>query len=95
MKAKQQNPNIRVGALICGIPIDYAAFGEKLDAYSVNLSCEFINKEFVKDAHNRGLKVFVYTVNNPEDIERMYKLSVDGVFTNYPDRVNNFLNKGN
>ena len=64
---------------------------EKLNAYSVNPSIEFVDKTFVEDAHNRGLKVLVYTVNHPEDISRMYNLGVDGVFTNYPDRFNLIL----
>ena len=46
-----------------------------------------INPELVIDAHHRKLKVFVYTVNQPEEIEKMIEMGVDGVFTNYPDRV--------
>jgi len=33
------------------------------------------------------LKVYVYTVNEPEDLQAMVGLGVDGVFTNYPERV--------
>ncbi len=69
------------------MPIDYAALAEKLDAYSINVSQEFINKEFVEDAHQRGLKIFAFTVNEIDDIKRMRDLGVDGVFSNYPDRV--------
>jgi glycerophosphoryl diester phosphodiesterase len=29
----------------------------------------------------------VFTVDHPEDINKMRKLGVDGVFTNYPERV--------
>ena len=84
---KQLDNRIRIGALINGIPSNYAAFAQELGAYSVHQSLRFINDEFVRDAHRRGLKVFVYTVNSTEDIERMAALNVDGVFTNYPDRV--------
>ena len=55
------------------------------------MSIEFIDRLFVEDAHQRGLKVFVYTVNHPDDIERMYQLGVDGVFSDYPDRVLEFI----
>jgi len=47
-----------------------------------------VTEDFVKDAHMRGLKVFAYTVNHSDDIQRMHEMGVDGVFTNYPDRVN-------
>ena len=50
-----------------------------------------VNSAFVDDAHSRGLKVFVYTVNHPDDIQKMHDLGVDGVFTNYPDRVVSFV----
>lgn len=88
---RQLDPRIRIGALIAGVPLDYARFAENLGAYSVHQSIEFVNREFIDDAHDRNLKVFVYTVNHPEDIARMYALGVDGVFSNYPDRVLSFL----
>jgi len=88
---KKLDDRIRIGALIAGVPLDYALFAQKLAAYSVHISIEFVNREFITDAHDRNLKVFVYTVNHPEDIARMDDLGVDGVFTNYPDRVLSFL----
>ncbi|HET9147109.1 MAG TPA: glycerophosphodiester phosphodiesterase family protein [Acetobacteraceae bacterium] len=85
--ARSIDPAIRTGALIVGLPLTNAAFASELGAYSVHPSLEFIDREFVEDAHRRGLKVFVFTVNHPEDIARMAALGVDGLFTNYPDRV--------
>ncbi|MGB0846272.1 MAG: glycerophosphodiester phosphodiesterase [Thiolinea sp.] len=84
---KQINPGIRIGVLHCCLPADDAKSAADLGAYSVNPSLEFIDKRYVDDAHRRGLKVYVYTVNHPEDIARMRELGVDGVFTNYPERV--------
>jgi len=55
------NPNIEIGALITGIPIGFAEFAEKVNAKYVNLCIEFINQDFVDDAHKRGLKVYVWT----------------------------------
>ncbi|MGA7143487.1 MAG: glycerophosphodiester phosphodiesterase family protein [Desulfobacterales bacterium] len=81
------NPKIKLGAMMVGLPVDDAAFGESLGAYSVHLSLESIDPRFVKDAHARDLRVFVFTVDLPEDIEKMRGLGVDGVFTNYPERV--------
>jgi glycerophosphoryl diester phosphodiesterase len=83
------DPRIKLGAMMVGLPVDDAAFAESLDAYSVHLSFEFIDLRFVKDAHARGLRVFVFTVDLLEDIEEMRRLGVDGVFTNYPERVLN------
>ncbi len=84
---RQLDPRIKVGAMMVGLPVNDAAFAESLGAYSVHLSLEFIDRRFVDDAHSRGLRVFVFTVNHPEDIIKMVELGVDGVFTNYPERV--------
>lgn len=84
---RKLDPRIKVGAMIVGLPVDDAAFAESLGAYSVHLSLEFIDRRFVDDAHSRGLRVFVFTVNHPEDIIKMGEIGVDGVFTNYPERV--------
>jgi len=84
---KKLLPQVKISALVAHIPLNYAEFGEELGAYSVNLDMDFINQAFVDDAHKRGLKVFVYTVNDHDDIARMKALGVDGIFGNFPDRI--------
>ena len=86
-EAKKLQPEIRLGALIEKIPRGLAAFAEQLGAWSINPSKECVTAELVADAHRRGLKVFVFTVNKPKDITRMARLGVDGVFSDYPERV--------
>ncbi|WP_425293385.1 glycerophosphodiester phosphodiesterase [Hydrocarboniphaga effusa] len=39
------------------------------------------------DIKNQGRRVYVYTVNEPEDMHRLRAMGVDGVFTDYPDRA--------
>ena len=78
---------VKIGAIIAGIPIGYAECAVRVNAYSLHPSKEFINQALVDDAHGRGLKVFVYTPNAPQDIEMMKKLGVDGIFSDYPDRI--------
>ncbi len=86
-EVRRLDPGIRIGALIVGLPVNDAAFAAALGAYSLHLSLEFIDRRLVADAHARGLQVFVFTVNHPEDIRKMAQLGVDGVFTDFPERV--------
>jgi len=86
-EVRRIDPRIRLGVLNVGLPVDNAVFAAALGAYSVHLSMKSIDRRFVEDAHSRGLKVFVFTVNHPDDICRMQGLGVDGIFTNYPERV--------
>lgn len=80
-------PDVRLGAILAGNPIGYAEFGERLGAASVNMAYPFLTQEFVDDAHKRGLQVFAWPVDEPRDIERMKTLGVDGIFSNFPDRI--------
>lgn len=87
----QQRPEFTIGALTAGFPLDYARFATQLNAYSVHLDVDFINQAFVEDAHKRGLKVFVYTVDEYDDIQAMQMLGVDGVFSNFPSQIKPYI----
>ena len=65
----------------------YALSARHVRACAVNPALRFVTQRFVEDAHRRGLKVFVYTVNEPADIARMREWGVDGVFTDFPERA--------
>lgn len=83
----QQRPEFPIGALTACYPLDYAKFAEQLNAFSVHLDVDFISQRFVEDAHQRGLKVYVYTVDELVDIETMKALGVDGIFSNFPTKA--------
>ncbi len=80
-------PEIDKGLLLGCLPLSLAEMAEEIGAWSVNLDKELLCPELVEDAHNRGLKVLVFTVNTPRELERMRRLSVDGVFTNDLSRL--------
>ncbi|MGH8456543.1 MAG: glycerophosphodiester phosphodiesterase [Stenotrophobium sp.] len=84
---RQIAPEIPLGVLLCGVPLDWAGCAVELGAATLNIDDEFVDERLLADAHARGLKVFVYTVNQAEEIARMKKLGVDGVFTDYPERA--------
>lgn len=51
-----------------------------------------VSKDFVEAAHKLNLKVHVWTINKPEDMQRLLDIGVDGIMTDYPDRLLNLLN---
>lgn len=59
----------------------------RVRAVAVNPALRYVTRRFVEDAHRRGLKVFVYTVNDPADLARLRDWGVDGVFTDFPERA--------
>ena len=86
-ETKMLRPEIRLGALFEKRLPDMAARAERLGAWSLHVSRKLVTPELVADAHQRGLKVFVFTVNEPGEMARLNALGVDGIFTDYPDRV--------
>jgi len=86
-KVRKLNTRIRIGILIDRPRRHYAIFARRYDAYSVHVEINLASARFITRAHERGLKVFVYTVNNPEDIDRLQALGVDGIFTDFPELV--------
>ncbi len=86
-EAKRLCPEIRIGGLIVKTPRGLAKFAEALGAWSLHAGKHCVTPKLVVDAHRRGLKVFVFTINLPEEIARMKKLGVDGVFSDFPERV--------
>lgn len=90
---KKIAPAINIGALTASNPIHYARFAEDLQAYSVNADVSFINRAFVDDSHSRGIKVFVYTVDQPRDLLNLQAWGVDGVFCNAPAKAKKVLSR--
>ena len=46
-----------------------------------------VSEGAVTEAHGLGLKVLPWTVNNPADMARLIDLEVDGLISDYPDRL--------
>jgi glycerophosphoryl diester phosphodiesterase len=86
-EVKERCPDVRIGALISRVPRGLAMFAERLGAWSVHVDKRHVTPKLVADAHGRGLKVFAFTVNEPREIARMKTFGVDGVFSDFPERV--------
>lgn len=83
---KRRIPEIALGVLLCGVPLNLAGAASQLGAQVLSLDRDFADPTLIADAHQRGLRVFVYTVNEPEDIARFRAQGVDGVFSDFPER---------
>jgi len=86
-KVKQIIPELRISALLAGCPIGFCEFAEKIKAWAVQLHIRTITPEYVEDAHKRGLKVIAWDADHPDDINLMKQMKVDGIISNYPDKI--------
>jgi len=46
---------------------------------------KYVTPENIREAHELGLSVFVWTPDRKRDMERLKKMGVDGIITNRPD----------
>ncbi|MPY25213.1 glycerophosphodiester phosphodiesterase [Shewanella psychropiezotolerans] len=84
---RQRFPQALLAPLFEGVALNSQETTSRLDAYSLHLSLSFLTQDCVTQAQSRGLKVFVYTVDNESDMTQLQKMGVDGIFTNFPDRA--------
>lgn len=86
-------PQITTGMLIYGLPWSYIETAQKLQANIVIANLDFATKEIIDTVHHHNLPIWIYTVDQPYDIDHLRALQVDAIFTNYPERViPNFTN---
>ncbi len=52
-----------------------------------------VTEALVKEAQGIGLKVVPWTINTPADMERLLGWGVDGIITDYPDRLRDVMQK--
>jgi glycerophosphoryl diester phosphodiesterase len=60
------------------------------------LPCEYggitlVSAETLNAAHELGIEMFVWTINEIEDMEHLLRLGVDGIITDYPARLHDLL----
>jgi glycerophosphoryl diester phosphodiesterase len=79
--------DIRIGVLT-ETDVDLAlAFAKFIKAYSIHPYYHLLTAENVAQMQSKNFKVFTWTVNEPEDIIFVKLLNVDGIITDFPDRV--------
>lgn len=55
--------------------------------------CEVVTPRFVQAAHNRGVRVDVWTIDDPEEMRRLLDLGADVIMTNRPEVLGEVLGK--
>lgn len=87
LAVRRLQPDAQTLALIHGAPVDKARFAIDAQTTHAGINIEFATAEFISELQQSGLQVFVYTVNEPEEIAAMKALKVEGIVSDYPDRL--------
>ena len=79
------DPQIPIGVLSKASMVEAIELGKMLKAKAIHPSLGIITRENIKTAHDAGFKVYVWTVNDRESIDRMKEFGVDGIMSDFPD----------
>ncbi|MBA4134029.1 MAG: glycerophosphodiester phosphodiesterase [Flavobacterium sp.] len=79
--------DIRIGVL-SETDLDLAiAFAKFIKAEAIHPYYHLLTAENVEKIKEKGFKVFPWTINEPEDITFVKSLEVDGIITDFPERL--------
>ena len=81
-------PEIKIAYLVYreGIEKNLSLLDFKPEIYSPNYTL-VENEQFIDSIRSQEMKLIPWTVNETKDIQKMIDLKVDGIITDYPERV--------
>jgi glycerophosphoryl diester phosphodiesterase len=86
--ARAAFPSGRLGVLPQpGGTLETLRLAERLQAFSVHLRCREVRPSIVKSIRASGVRLFAYTADKNSTLGRLIAVGVDGIFTNFPDRM--------
>ena len=86
-EVRSLNPNIAIGVLTqtdLGLAIGFADF---IKAKSIHPYFHLLTTENTALMQQKGFQVFPWTVNELEDIQKIKSFQVDGIISDFPDRL--------
>ena len=85
LEAARLMPSLPRSSLFLVAPPDWQALITEAGASNIHLHANtLLSTTAVEEFHQAGLGVYCYTVNSVDEANAVFKLGVDGVFTNYP-----------
>lgn len=90
-KVRQFDDHVPLAVLSKASVPEAIELGKRLNASYIHPSLGIITRDNTKLSQDNGFKVNVWTVNEREDILRMIDFGVDGIISDYPNRLHNPL----
>lgn len=84
---REKNPNIPIAILTEDDPAEAITIAKELNAEAINPNFKKLTRENNLAIQEAGFKIYPWTVNEPQDILEMKRFGVDGIITNFPERV--------
>ncbi len=86
-KVHSLNTNIHLGVLTQASVEQALEWAEQLSAKAIHPHFSLLTEENCLEAKQKGYKIFTWTVNHEADIERLKSYNIDGIISDFPDRI--------
>lgn len=93
VKCKEIDNHISTGLLYDAILFKPEKYAEYVGANALHPQFSSVTPETVLNAHLKGIAINTWTVNREEDMENLIKMKVDGIITNFPDKLAGLLRR--
>jgi len=90
-EVRKQAPTVALAALIGKCLPDLVALNSNLKAEIISPSKDWITIADVEALHKAGTRVVVWTANTPEEWDRLIDMKVDGIITDDPAALIDYL----
>jgi len=84
---RRLDPGIMTGLLVETMDGDSVKVATDIGARQLCPRADLVTPEFVMCAHEKDLLVATWTVDHVEEMRRVIRAGVDGVMSNFPDRL--------
>jgi glycerophosphoryl diester phosphodiesterase len=84
---QQLHFNIRIGLLAEEKPVELMMHAISMRAHAINPRWDMVTADLCNAAHARGIKVYTWTVDADARMRALIECGVDGIMTNYPERL--------
>jgi glycerophosphoryl diester phosphodiesterase len=91
---KKKDPAIKMRLLVenrDGLEFNLQSLGFVPEIYSPEFV--LVDQNLVNEVHHRGMQLVTWTVNENYDMSMLLSMGVDGIITDYPDRLIEVLNQ--
>lgn len=81
------DPSLMLGLLVESETVDPVKVAAEVGARQVCPAAALVTPQFVKNIHDESLRVAAWTVNSADEMRALMSAGVDGIMTDYPDRL--------
>lgn len=86
-KTRALNPKIRLATLSQASVEQALEWADELSAYAIHPHFSLLTLDNIAEAKRKGYKINVWTVNHDEDIQRLESYNIDGIISDFPDKL--------